>query len=79
MHELGTTAIEALAQLTGQAPDTAEHDGVMIIQADTSRVPAEHWQCLLAVLETGTFYGLTTTAAGTSTVWLSIELETPRP
>ncbi|MFI5987322.1 hypothetical protein ACIBEA_41435 [Streptomyces sp. NPDC051555] len=79
MHELGaTTAIEALARLTGQAPETAEHDGVVTIRADTSQVPAEHWQRLVAVLETGTSYGMNSTAAGTSTVWLRIEPGDPR-
>ncbi|MEU2391862.1 hypothetical protein [Streptomyces sp. NPDC007369] len=78
---LGATAvIAALTELTGTPPHTTRHDGVLTIHADCSRVPAEHWHHLVTVLETGTTYGMTTTAAGTSTVWLRIELgETPRP
>ncbi|MBT2404590.1 MULTISPECIES: hypothetical protein [unclassified Streptomyces] len=75
-----TAAIAALTELTGQPPETAEQDGLLTLQADPSRVPAEHWHRLVAVLETGTSYGMTTTAAGASVVWLRIELgETTRP
>ncbi|MET9324995.1 hypothetical protein ABZX75_33360 [Streptomyces sp. NPDC003038] len=82
MDELlsATAVIAALTELTGRTPDTAEHNGVLTIRADSSRVPAQRWHHLIAVLETGTSYGMTTTAAGARVVWLRIELgETPRP
>lgn len=82
MDELlgAAAAIAALTELTGQPPDTAEENGLLTLQADPSRIPAEDWHRLVAVLETGASYGMTTTAAGASVVWLRIELgATPRP
>ncbi|WP_329449356.1 hypothetical protein OG906_43055 (plasmid) [Streptomyces sp. NBC_01426] len=76
---LGTAATAALAELTGQPPDTHEHDGVLTIRADAAAIPAARWSSLITVLETGTSYGMTTTAAGAKTVWLRIDPEeTPR-
>ncbi|MFE0916047.1 MULTISPECIES: hypothetical protein [unclassified Streptomyces] len=73
-------AIAALTDLTGTTPATELTAGALTIRANTAGIPAQHWPRLVAVLETGTSYGMTTTAAGTRTVWLRIELgETPRP
>ncbi|MGZ9935848.1 hypothetical protein ACXNSR_38915 (plasmid) [Streptomyces sp. NC-S4] len=73
-------AIAALADLTGTPPVTEATASALTIRADTATIPAQQWPRLVAVLETGTSYGMTTTAAGTRTVWLRIELgETPRP
>ncbi|MFF4647714.1 hypothetical protein [Streptomyces sp. NPDC001389] len=70
-------AIAALTEITGQPPETAEQDGLLTIRADPSHVTNEHWHRLIAVLETGTSYGMTTTAAGTRSVWLRTELGVP--
>ncbi|MET9603159.1 hypothetical protein [Streptomyces sp. NPDC006459] len=83
-NELSTTtataAIAALTDLTGTAPTAEVTDGALTIRDDPTAIPSQHWRRLVAVLETGTSYGMTTTAAGESTVWLRIEPgETPRP
>ncbi|MGW6412202.1 hypothetical protein ACWF95_34115 [Streptomyces vinaceus] len=73
-------AIAALAELTGVPPETTEHDRHLTALIDASLVPDAQWQHLIAVLETGVAFGMTTTAAGAKTVWLRIQLgETPRP
>ncbi|MFJ2598741.1 hypothetical protein [Streptomyces erythrochromogenes] len=73
-------AINALATLTRTTPTTEVTAGSLTIRATTTGIPAQHWQRLVDVLETGTSYGMTTTAAGTRTVWLRIQLgETHRP
>ncbi|MEU6213107.1 hypothetical protein ABZ891_24825 [Streptomyces sp. NPDC047023] len=73
-------AIAALTELTGTTPATEMTAGALTIRADTAHMPAQCWPRLVAVLETGTSYGMTTTAAGTRTVWLRIAPgETPRP
>ncbi|MFZ3475923.1 hypothetical protein ACODT3_40805 [Streptomyces sp. 4.24] len=80
MDELLRTkaAIAALTEITGQEPDTSESDGAVTIRADPALVAPEHWQRLIAVLETATSYGMTTTAAGTGIIWLRIDPGDPR-
>ncbi|WP_158710028.1 hypothetical protein [Streptomyces katrae] len=72
-------AVAQLAELTGTQPHVTEDQSGLSIQADVTPALTGQWQRLVDVLELGTSYGMTTTAAG-QLVWLRFESgDQPRP
>ncbi|MGP3691195.1 hypothetical protein ACTVZO_42120 [Streptomyces sp. IBSNAI002] len=71
-------ALAALTRLTGRAPRITRHAGYLLLRIDPVGIHAGQWPLVVEVLESGSAYGMTTTAAGTRAIWLRIDdAETP--
>ncbi|EST17933.1 hypothetical protein [Streptomyces roseochromogenus] len=74
------TVAQQLAELTGTPPRIAAELDAIRIEADVTDAALQRWTRLLAVLELGTEYGVSSTPDG-QIAWLRIELrrQGPRP